>query len=109
MSLSKRTTNRRQRDVNPFDQVLGVFARHLDTEPHYLVGAALWVFHTHIYMRYNKSPRLAILSPVQDCGKSTVLDILGAMVWNPKRVSDPSVSSLRDLAKNSYIAHRRSG
>jgi hypothetical protein len=99
MSLKlRKTTN--QRGVNPFDQVLGVFARHLDAEPHYLVGAALWVFHTHIYMRYNKSPRLTITSPVHDCGKSTVLDILGAMVWNPKRVSDPSASSLRDLAKD---------
>jgi Protein of unknown function (DUF3631) len=99
MSLTrKKPTN--QRGVNPLDQVLGVIARHLDTKPHYLVGAALWVFHTHIYMRYHKSPRLAILSPVQDCGKSTVLDILGAMVWNPKRVSDPSASSLRDLAKD---------
>jgi hypothetical protein len=78
MSLKPRKTTN-QRGVNPFDQVLGVFARHLDTEPHYLVGAALWAFHTHIYMRYNKSPRLAILSPVQDCGKSTVLDILGAI------------------------------
>jgi hypothetical protein len=56
--------------------------------------------HTHIYNQYSKSPRLAILSPVPDCGKSTVLDLLGATVWNPKRLVDPTVASTFRLAGN---------
>jgi Protein of unknown function (DUF3631) len=54
--------------------------------------------HAHIYIQYPKSPRLAILSPVYGCGKSKVLDILGAMVRDPKRMIDPTVASTFRLA-----------
>ena len=84
--------------VNPLEQIVGFFATYVDTKPHYLVGLALWAFHSHIYNQYSRSPRLAILSPVPNCGKSKVLDILGAMVWNPKRLIDPTVASTFRLA-----------
>ena len=89
-----------QGDVNPFVQLVGFIAKYVDAKPHYLVGIALWALHTHIYNQYNKSPRLAILSPVPNCGKSTVLDILGAMVWNSKRLIDPTVASTFRLASS---------
>jgi hypothetical protein len=87
-----------QSEVNPLEQVVRMFAHFVDTKPHYLVGLALWALHTHIYNQYSKSPRLAILSPVPNCGKSTVLDVLGAMTWNAKRVIDPTVASTFRLA-----------
>jgi Protein of unknown function (DUF3631) len=83
---------------NPLEQVVAVFARYVDAKPHYLIGVALWALHTHIYNQYSKSPRLAILSPVANCGKSTVLDVLSAMVWNSKRITEPSVASTFRLA-----------
>jgi len=70
-----------QGDSSLLAQVLNIFHRYVDAKREYLLGAALWALHTHIYTHYDKSPRLAILSPVKDCGKSTVLDILGAMAW----------------------------
>jgi hypothetical protein len=79
-----------QEDPNGLLQLLGIFARHVDAKPHYLVGMALWALHTHIYRQYTKTPRLSILSPVRNCGKSTVLDILDSMVWNPKKMNDPT-------------------
>jgi uncharacterized protein DUF3631 len=85
---------------NPLLWMYSVLSRHIDAQPHYLLGTALWAFHTHIYNQYRKSPRLALLSPVHNCGKSTVLDILSAMTWNSKRIIDPSVASARDLANN---------
>jgi hypothetical protein len=102
MPITKKGTaqGQGQGDPNPLAQLVGVFARYVDAKPEYLVGIALWALHTHIFPQYNKSPRLAILSPVPNCGKSTVLDILGAMVWNPKRVVDPTVASTRDLVRN---------
>jgi hypothetical protein len=54
--------------------------------------------HTHIHRRYNKSPRLAILSPVPNCGKSTVLNILNSIVWNPEKLIDPTTASTFRLA-----------
>jgi Protein of unknown function (DUF3631) len=89
-----------KRDVNPFDQLLDIIVRHVDADPHYLVGIALWALHTHIFHQYAKTPRLAILSPVHNCGKSTVLDILSAMVWNPKKTADPTVATLFRLAND---------
>jgi hypothetical protein len=98
MSLTKKATA--EAGANGLEQLVGVLARYVDTKPHYLVGIALWTFHTHIYSWYSKSPRLGILSPVHNCGKSTVLDILGAMVWNSKRLIDPTVASTFRLANN---------
>jgi uncharacterized protein DUF3631 len=89
-----------QGDTNGLLQVTSIFAKHVDAKPHYLVGMALWALHTHIYNHYNKTPRLAILSPVRNCGKSTVLDILGAMVWNHKSMNDPTAPSIFRLANN---------
>ena len=68
MSLTKKGAT--QGDANGFEQLTGVFAKYVDAKPHYLVGLALWALHTHIYNQYHKSPRLAILSPVPNCGKS---------------------------------------
>ncbi len=72
----------------------------MDAKSHYLVGLSLWAFHTHIYNQYSKSPRLSILNPVPNCGKTTVLDILNAMVWNPRRMIDPTVASTFRLANS---------
>jgi hypothetical protein len=87
-----------QGDTNIFDQVCGAFARHIDAKPHHIIGISLWALHTHIYPQYNKSARLAILSPVPNCGKSTVLNVLNSMVWNPERLIDPTTASTFRLA-----------
>jgi hypothetical protein len=89
-----------RRDTNILEQICGVFARHIDAKPHHIVGIALWALHTHIYRKYDKSPRLAILSPVPNCGKSTVLKILRPMVWNPENLIDPTLASTFRLAGN---------
>jgi hypothetical protein len=98
MPLTKKNTTGGGGEENPLKQIAGIFARHVDTKPHYIFGTALWAFHTHKYLNYDKSPRLAINSPVPDCGKSTVLDILGSMVWNGKRLIDPTVATTFRLA-----------
>jgi hypothetical protein len=86
------------RDTNIFDQVCGGFARHIDAKPHHIIGLSLWALHTHIYRKYDKSPRLAIVSPVPNCGKSSVLNILNSMVSNPERLIDPTIATTFRLA-----------
>jgi hypothetical protein len=98
VSLTEITTA--ESGANGLQQLVGVFARYIDAKPHYLVAIALWALHTHIYNQYSKSPRLAILSPVKNCGKSKLLDILGAMVWNARQVIDPTVASTFRLANS---------
>jgi hypothetical protein len=87
-------------DTNTLERLIDVVGKHIDAKQHYLVGIVLWALHTHVYAQYRKSPRLSILSPVPNCGKSTVLDILDAMVWNPKKVIDPTVASTFRLANS---------
>jgi Protein of unknown function (DUF3631) len=93
-------TSSLHKDTNIFDQVCGAFARHIDAKPHHIVGLSLWALHTHIYLQYDKSPRLAVLSPVQDCGKSSVLNILNSMVWNPEKLIDPTTATTFRLASS---------
>jgi Protein of unknown function (DUF3631) len=96
VSLTEITTA--EGGVNGLQQLVGIFARHVDAKPHYLFGIALWTLHTYLYNQFSRSPRLGILSPVPNCGKSTVLDIIGAMAWNSKRLIDPTVASTFRLA-----------
>ena len=98
--MSTLSTDSVHRDINIFDQVLGCLSRHIDAKPHYIIGISLWALHTHIYNRYDKSPRLAIISPVPNCGKSTVLNILNSMVWNPEKLVDPTTASKFRLASD---------
>jgi hypothetical protein len=85
-------------DTNIFDQVCGAFARHVDAKPHHVIGLSLWALHTHVFRKYDKSPRLTIISPVPNCGKSTVLNILNSMVLNPERIIDPTTATTFRLA-----------
>ena len=44
---------------------------------------ALWVVHCHAHDLFPISPILGITSPTPECGKSTLLTIVGAMVPRP--------------------------
>jgi hypothetical protein len=62
--------------VNPLDLIREVLRRHLYLDEHQLVAIALWIVHTFVYSRFSFSPRLALVSPVRGCGKTTVLNII---------------------------------
>lgn len=85
-------------DTNILELVCGAFARHVDAKPHHIVGLGLWALHTHIHRRYDKSPRLAIISPVPNCGKSSVLNVLNSIVWKPEKIIDPTNAAIQRLA-----------
>jgi hypothetical protein len=44
------------------------------------LAVSLWMLHTHVYDNYNVTPRLALLSPVFGCGKTTLLVLLQQLV-----------------------------
>jgi hypothetical protein len=56
------------------------------------LAIALWVLHTYIYDQYNITPRLALLSPVFGCGKTTLLVLLEQLVANPARYINVSAA-----------------
>src|SRR5947199_7678775 len=44
---------------------------------------SLWAIFTHCFEAFSISPRLGITSPTPECGKTTVLEILGLLVRRP--------------------------
>ena len=62
--------------VNVLDLVLRLLEDHIAVTSAERIAIGLWVLHTHVYNRYGITPRLALLSPVRGCGKTTALELL---------------------------------
>ena len=58
---------------------------------HDALTVALWVVFAHAHAAAFHSPRLAVLSPVHRCGKSTLLRVVGMLVV--RKVSASSVTA----------------
>lgn len=87
-------------EPNVYDQVYKLLEEHVAAEPHHLVGATLWALHTHVFRKFDISPRLAVLSPVEESGKSTVLKVIKGIVWKPKYLIDPTPASIFRIASD---------
>ena len=61
------------------------------------VAVALWVLHTHVCDRYLITPRLAIISPVRGCGKTTLLATLELLAARPLRTDGVTAAALYHL------------
>jgi hypothetical protein len=61
-------------------EVIGVYVGITDDEK---LAVALWILHTYIYDRYTFTPRLALLSPVFGCGKTTLLALIERLACDP--------------------------
>jgi hypothetical protein len=66
--------------ANLLDDLVGAFSRHLALCEGAAEAIALWVLFAHTHDAHQTSPRLAFLSPVPECGKTTTLSILRALV-----------------------------
>jgi hypothetical protein len=64
--------------------LIKVIRRYMVIDENELVAVALWIVHCHAFEEFNITPRLAITSPEKRCGKTTLLDIIGALV--PRRL-----------------------
>jgi len=66
-------------DVNPLDLVTTLVERHISMSPDERLAVALWILHTWVYDKFRESPRLALLSPVNGCGKTTLMSLLQSL------------------------------
>jgi putative DNA primase/helicase len=55
--------------------------------------ATLWIAHTYLYERFTHSPRLSIVSPTENCGKSTFLRALRLFVCRPMLSANLTVAT----------------
>jgi hypothetical protein len=63
-------------DVNVLDLVHYVVGEYVELRPHEYVAVALWILHAHLFERFLVTPRLALVSPVRGCGKTTLLALI---------------------------------
>jgi hypothetical protein len=62
--------------------------------PEYLTAATLWAVHTHAVERFDSTPRLAVLSPEKQSGKSRLLEVLELLVPRPLLVANTTPAAL---------------
>jgi hypothetical protein len=83
---------------NLFDAVHRSFQQHVAAEPHHHVACALWALHTHVYQKFEYTPRLSLQSPTPESGKSEVLKLLSLLTPSPELLVDPTAATLFRLA-----------
>jgi hypothetical protein len=64
------------------------------TTPEHCMATALWALHCWVFDRFNITPRLALLSPVYGCGKTTLLILLEALTPNSERIDNVTAASI---------------
>jgi hypothetical protein len=74
-----------------------VVEKYLDLKKHESIAVALWALHTHVFQNFSVSPRLAITSPVNGCGKTTALVVLEQLASQPQRMDNATPAVLYHL------------
>ncbi|HZS62227.1 MAG TPA: DUF3631 domain-containing protein [Gemmatimonadaceae bacterium] len=64
-------------------EIVQLLERHLVLQRDAFVAAALWVVHTYCIDVADYTPYLWVRSATPECGKSTLLELLGKLVWRP--------------------------
>jgi hypothetical protein len=80
--------------INIFDLNCVLLDEHVAISAHERTAISLWISHTYVFRQFRISPRLATLSPVEECGKSTLLDLLKLTCSLPWCSDDPSPASI---------------
>jgi hypothetical protein len=79
------------------DLVLRLIELYVDVTPEQRMAVALWCLHGYVFGRFTISPRLALLSPVRGCGKTTLLALLDLLCADPYRTDNVSAASIYHL------------
>jgi hypothetical protein len=88
--------------VNPLDLIRYLLEQYVALQPHQYVAIALWALHTHVFGGFMVTPRLALRSPVADCGKTTLLDILAKLTARPEKFDAITTAALFRLIDQTH-------
>jgi Protein of unknown function (DUF3631) len=80
--------------VNVLDLVAVLIEDHVAMTDAECTTAALWVLHTWVFDRFPITPRLALLSPVRGCGKTTMMVLLELLVAEPYRTDNVTAAAI---------------
>jgi hypothetical protein len=84
-------------EINVLDLVLRLLELHVAVTPEERMALALWVLHSYVFDRFMITPRLALMSPVRSCGKTTLLALLDLLVANPYRTDNLTAAAIYRL------------
>ena len=76
------------------DRLAETIGRYVVMPEHSRDTAALWVVHSYLLDCFLVSPRLAVCSPAKQCGKTTLLDVLGCLVLKPLPTANVTASAI---------------
>jgi putative DNA primase/helicase len=74
--------------IQLLDDLKNAITQHMVLRPGAAEMIALWVLFTHAHDCFEISPVLAATSPTPECGKTTLLSLLGELVPNPLPASN---------------------
>lgn len=86
--------SRKVNGVTLYQQVAGVINDHVSLQPEMLPILTMYIYLTHLASHLNYVPLLGILSPEPRCGKTTLMEILEALVYSPKKTDNITVAAL---------------
>jgi hypothetical protein len=81
-------------NLNVYNLVHELVRRHIYVTPEECTAIALWILHCWVARRFTHSPRLALISPVRGCGKTTTIALIEQLVPSPWRADDVSAASI---------------
>ena len=74
------------------NRITTALRRYVVMPPHAAEAVALWVMHCHAFELWRHTPRLGVLAPEKECGKSTLLDVLLCLA--PRAIKTENLSIL---------------
>lgn len=86
--------SRKVNGVTLYQQVAGVINDHVSLQPEMLSILTMYIYLTHLASNLKYVPLLGILSPEPRCGKTTLMEILEALVYSPKKTDNITVAAL---------------
>jgi hypothetical protein len=76
------------------EEIEALLAKHVVILPEERYVVALWVIHSYAAGLFQHTPRLLVSSPQMQCGKTSLLEILAALVCRPLHVSNLTAATL---------------
>lgn len=78
-------------DMHPLlNSVLALLERYIVMTSAQTLAVALWIIHTHLVGELEQTPYLTVTSPLRQCGKSRLLELLELLVPRPWPAVTPS-------------------
>jgi hypothetical protein len=74
--------------------VLALLEEHTNTTPEERVAIALWILHCWVFEQFVVTPRLALLSPVRGCGKTTLLALIELLIPDGNRTDNTTAAAI---------------